>query len=102
MLETAGLRSGTTGRACEETGIATTAPSSRAINRLDLNMVRLVLVANRTITGTTGSIIPGAARDRTSRWRWRRRPPAASRLGKRLFPECHYDRVIVAEHQVDA
>src|SRR5580704_3306000 len=38
MLEIAGLCSGTAGRACEETGIATTAPSSRVIKRLDLNI----------------------------------------------------------------
>src|SRR6266568_4256193 len=102
MLEIAGLRSRATGRACEETGIATAAPSSSAIKRLDLNMVRLVLVTNRTITGTAGSIIPGAARDRTSRWE---AAPQAARLEpptRRSFPERHYDRVVVAEYQVDA
>src|SRR5437868_6800687 len=85
MLEIAGPRSGATGRACEETGIATAAPSSRATKMLDLNMVGLVLVANRTTTAATGSIIPGA------------RPRS-----RRLFPERHHDRVVVAEHQVDA
>ena len=44
--------------------------------RPDLNMVRLVLVANRTITARTGSVIPGAARDCISRWQAAPRAPS--------------------------